>query len=237
MIHTFISKTDHSFVGRGSRSFPCTSVDSFPLLSHRSLEQCVARRRDNRFTVREFLASARDLAFRLPVKRHVINLCKDRYHFLIGFAAALISRQISLLPNCYASEALAQLRQKYPDAYILADHDDVPSNISLYRVPNDVPSIDRRADIPLIPSGQIAAVVFTSGSSGLPQAYAKTWGSLVRGAQALETPVRHRRRWFACHGRNSAGPAYVRSGNHYYAAAAVRLGDPCRTSHSAGRYS
>lgn len=186
MIHAFISKTDHSFVGRGSRSFPYTSVDSFPLLSHTSLEQCVARRRDNRFTVREFLASARDLAFRLPVKRHVINLCKDRYHFLIGFAAALISRQISLLPNCYASEALAQLRQKYPDAYILADHDDVPSNISLYRVPNDVPSIDRRADIPLIPSGQIAAVVFTSGSSGLPQAYAKTWGSLVRGARALK---------------------------------------------------
>ena len=111
MIHTFLSKTDRSFVGRGSRSLPHTSVDSFPLLLHTSLEQCVARRRDNGFTVREFLASARDLAFRLPVKRHVINLCKDRYHFLIGFAAALISRQISLLPNCYASEAFAQLKK------------------------------------------------------------------------------------------------------------------------------
>jgi acyl-coenzyme A synthetase/AMP-(fatty) acid ligase len=186
MIHTVIPNTDHSFAGRGNQPFPYTSVDSFPLLSHTSLEQWVARRSDRGFTVREFIASARNLAFRMPVKQHVINLCKDRYHFLIGFAAALISRQISLLPNCCASEALAQLEQKYPDAYILADHDDVPSNISLYRIPDDISSTDRRADMPVIPCGQIAAVVFTSGSSGLPQAHAKTWGSLVRGAQALK---------------------------------------------------
>jgi acyl-coenzyme A synthetase/AMP-(fatty) acid ligase len=186
MIHPVFPKTGGSFVGRGSRSFPYTSVDSFPLLSHTSLEQCVARRRDRGFTVREFLASARELAFHLPVKQHVINLCKDRYHFLIGFAAALISGQISLLPNCCASEALAQLKEKYPDAYILTDHDDVPANISLYRIPDDVPSLDRRTDMPVISSGQIAAVVFTSGSSGLPQAHAKTWGSLVRGARALK---------------------------------------------------
>jgi len=186
MIRMVIPATNTPFVGRASRMFPHISVDSFPLLRHTSLEQCVARRSGETFTVQEFLASAWALASHLPSKRHAINLCRDRYHFLIAFAATLIARHISLLPNCPALEVLAQLAQQYPETYILADHDDVPSDIPLFRVPGLVSSFHRRTEIPAIPSGQIAAIVFTSGSSGLPRAHAKTWGSLVRGAQALQ---------------------------------------------------
>lgn len=186
MIHMVTPETDAIFSGRLSRTRSHHLVDSFPLLAHTSLEQAVAKRNDDTFTVQEFLASAWDLASRLPPKRHAINLCRDRYYFLIAFAAALISRQISLLPNCRASGVLTQLKQCYPDAYILADHGDVPSDISSYRVHCGVPPVVRRPDIPTIPFDQIAAVVFTSGSSGLPRAHAKTWGSLVRGAQALK---------------------------------------------------
>ncbi|MGH7183468.1 MAG: AMP-binding protein, partial [Nitrospiraceae bacterium] len=138
------------------------------------------------YTVWEFLASAQGLASRLPAKRHAINLCRDRYQFLIAFAAALISQQISLLPNCCAPEALTQLTERYPDAYVLADHDDVPSDIAFCRVPDGIPPIDRRTAIPTIPSEQVATIVFTSGSSGVPRPHTKTWGSLVRGAQALK---------------------------------------------------
>ncbi len=186
MIRMAIQTTDITVVRRASLSLPRPSVESFPLLAHTSLKQCLARRNGDTFTVREFLASASDLASRLPSNRYVINLCRDRYHFLIAFSAALITRHISLLPHCCAPEVLTQLKQRYPEAYILADHDDVPSDIALYRVPHGVTNVDRRADIPAIASEQIAAIVFTSGSSGLPRPHAKTWGSLVSGAQALK---------------------------------------------------
>jgi len=38
--------------------------------------------------------------------------------------------------------------------------------------------------MPVISSAQVAAYVFTSGSTGTPQPHAKLWGSLVRSAQA-----------------------------------------------------
>jgi acyl-coenzyme A synthetase/AMP-(fatty) acid ligase len=187
MIRMDSPHSDNTFIGRSSRMPPYTSVDSaFPLLTHRRLEQGVASRNGDVRTVREFLASARDLASHLPAKQYAINLCRDRYHFLIAFTAALISQQVSLLPNCCAPEALAQLIERYPDAYVLADHDDVLSDISLCRVSDGIPTVDRRADIPAIPSEQVAVIVFTSGSSGVPRAHAKTWGALVRGAQALK---------------------------------------------------
>ena len=35
---------------------------------------------------------------RLPPRGHVVNLCRDRYRFAVGFAAALCRRQVTLLP-------------------------------------------------------------------------------------------------------------------------------------------
>ena len=182
-----VPRSDNTLVARPTRMLPHTSVDSsFPLLTHGALEQGIASRNGDIFTVQEFLASARALASRLPATRYAINLCRDRYQFLIAFAAALIAQQISLLPNCCAPEALARLTERYPDAYVLADHDDVPRDMSLCRVPDGIPAVDRRADIPAIPSEQVAVIVFTSGSSGVPRPHAKTWGSLVKGAEALK---------------------------------------------------
>lgn len=159
----------------------------YPLLAHAGLDDCVARRDRETYSVRHFLASVRGLTSYVPAKRHAINLCKDRYHFLIGFAAALMSRHISLLPTCRAPNVLTQLKERYPDAYILTDNEDVPQDIPAYRVDHVVPTFDRMdEEIPIISSDQIAAVVFTSGSSGLPRAHAKTWGAMVMGAEALK---------------------------------------------------
>jgi acyl-coenzyme A synthetase/AMP-(fatty) acid ligase len=186
MIRMVVPPTDIPFAGRKRPTYSPILLERCPLLAHTSLEDCIARRNGDRFTVRQFLASVRDLVSRLPDKRHAINLCKDRYHFLVAFAAALLSRHVSLLPTCRAPEVLAELINMYPETYILADHQDVPADIPLCRVPDGVLSFSRTDEIPTIPSTQIAAIVFTSGSSGLPRAHAKTWGSLVRGAQALK---------------------------------------------------
>jgi acyl-coenzyme A synthetase/AMP-(fatty) acid ligase len=158
-----------------------------PLLTHPYPEDCVAWRSGMTFSRSDFLGAVAELASRLPLKRHAINLCKDRYHFLLGFAAALVSRHISLFPTCRAPESLAQLNDRYPENYILTDHEDVPRGMPVYRLPETLSGATSLSihEIPTIPLQRVAAIVFTSGSSGLPRAHAKTWGSLVRGAEAL----------------------------------------------------
>jgi acyl-coenzyme A synthetase/AMP-(fatty) acid ligase len=187
MIRMATPLTDTSLAGRKRITYSRSVLESYPLLTHGDLEDCVARRNGDMFTVEEFLGSVRELMSRLPNNGHAINLCNDRYHFLVAFAAALLSRHISLLPTCQASKVLAQLKERYPDAYILAEDEDIPSDIPRYRVTaHRAPSVNQRAKIPTIPSNQVAAIVFTSGSSGFPQPHAKTWGSLVKGARSLK---------------------------------------------------
>jgi acyl-coenzyme A synthetase/AMP-(fatty) acid ligase len=158
---------------------------AFPLLTHQHPDDPVAQRGGTIFSLSHFLAAVGELASRLPPHRHAVNLCKDRYHFLIGFAAALVSRQISLFPTCRAPEALEYLNHRYPESYVLTDHDDVPPGMPICRVTDDGGSAGAPHRIPLIPSERIAAIVFTSGSSGLPRSHAKTWGALVQGSEAL----------------------------------------------------
>ena len=70
---------------------------------------------------RQFLRDVARLAQQLPHKRHILNLCTDRYRFAVGFAAALLRGQISLLPPNYTPSFVERLGQSYPDLYCLAD--------------------------------------------------------------------------------------------------------------------
>ena len=49
-------------------------------------------------TYGRFLSDVENLADLLPEKPTVINLADDRYQFLVGFAAALVRGQTTLLP-------------------------------------------------------------------------------------------------------------------------------------------
>src|SRR5208282_926290 len=106
-------------------------------------------------------------------------VCLDRYHFTVGLAACLISDRISLLPSTHAPEVVRQLAQFAPDAFCLTD--DARCDIELPRVLYAV-SNERRHRlphawrVPQIPATQVAAIVFTSGSTGTPLPYGKTWG-------------------------------------------------------------
>lgn len=190
MIRMPASATDPIYLGTTSHLCAPAVLESLPLLTHAGPADSIAYGSGRTVTVQEFLTAAEHLAALLPTRQYAVNLCRDRYHFLVAFAAALISRQTSLLPTCRAPGVLTQLVEQYPDGYILTDHDEVPSE-----VPSNVPRclvsaesthFDSGDTVPTIPSEHMAAIVFTSGSSGRPRAHAKTWGSLVKGAQALK---------------------------------------------------
>lgn len=157
----------------------------YPLFTHCDLGRDLAWRSGRGVTAAQFLAASAELASRLPAKRYVLNLCHDRYCFLVGFAAALLAGQVSLMPNSRAGNALRQIYCRYPDAYCFSDHADVPLDLPQFSFPHDLDESARRTVVPSLPADQIAAIVFTSGSTGRPTPHPKTWESLVRGAEAL----------------------------------------------------
>ena len=136
-------------------------------------------------SVETFLQHVSQLAQRLPPRAAVLNLCSDRYQFVVGFAAALVRGQMSLLPPNHAPATVAQLREAYPDVYCLSDTDAPSSALETMLYPH---ALDHQcAPAPTMPefdAEQVAAVVFTSGSTGQPLAYQKTWGALTLGARS-----------------------------------------------------
>lgn len=134
--------------------------------------------------LRHVLGAAHALAARLPPGGHCINLCDDRLNFIVGFAAALIARATTVLPHNRAPQVLEELRHMYPGAQLVADQDDAAHSGGLRLDARDWPGAEQAPVVPSIPAAHCAAVLFTSGSTGAPRPHAKSWGSLVRAAQA-----------------------------------------------------
>ncbi|MGH8661615.1 MAG: AMP-binding protein, partial [Burkholderiales bacterium] len=132
--------------------------------------------------IEAFLRDAGRLAAELPERRHVLNLCGDRYRFAVGFAAALLRRQVSLLPPNVTPDLLERLVSQYPDLYCLSDGPAGPGSLETVCFPQPAGGATVTSLVPVVPESQVAVVVFTSGSTGEPVPYRKSWGSLVRSA-------------------------------------------------------
>jgi acyl-coenzyme A synthetase/AMP-(fatty) acid ligase len=129
-----------------------------------------------------FLNHTKYLADRLASCRYIVNLCNDRYHFMVGFAAALLTEKVSLFPPNQTSAAIDQLSEVYPESFRLTDELIMEllanqAERSFYH--DEVQSEDY--SIPLIESDRLAAIIFTSGSTGTPKANLKYWGDLQKG--------------------------------------------------------
>jgi acyl-coenzyme A synthetase/AMP-(fatty) acid ligase len=154
-----------------------------PLIAHGAPDAVVAYRNGRPIRAARFIADVAHLAAGLSATRHVLNACQDRYRFAVGFAACISSNRISLLPSTHTPEAIRQLARFAPDAICLTD--DPACDIALPQFPFPevtVPDADVW-QVPCIPTDQLVAYVFTSGSTGVPVPHAKTWGRLVRCVQ------------------------------------------------------
>jgi acyl-coenzyme A synthetase/AMP-(fatty) acid ligase len=155
-------------------------MDTIALLAHSSPTATVAYRAGLPVTAQTFISDARQLAKHLPAGRHVLNVCADRYHFTVGLAACLISERVSLLPSTHTPEVISRLAEFAPDALCLTDDQRCDIDLPRVQYPAHLSAAAGDFSIPEIPAAQLAAIVFTSGSTGMPLPYRKTWGLLAR---------------------------------------------------------
>lgn len=159
-------------------------MQKLPIVSHASLDATVAWRKNTAITLGQFLADVAALVQMLPDNRHILNVCRDRYHFAVGFAAALVTNKVSLLPPTHTLEMVQQLQAFAPDVFCLHDNENCDIALPKLRYPTSSNLPITAKEIPSIDAQQVAAIVFTSGSTGTPVPHVKSWGSLVRNVQA-----------------------------------------------------
>ncbi|WP_449468180.1 AMP-binding protein [Stenotrophomonas humi] len=132
-----------------------------------------------------FFAHVRGVAAQLPVGLHAINLCEDRYRFLVAFCAVALRGQVNLLPPSRAPAVVTDIQQRYPQTYCLGDAllEALPEGG--FQLPLELPCLP--GDVPQLAADQRVAIGFTSGSTGVPSANPKTWGAfLTSTAQNLQ---------------------------------------------------
>lgn len=156
------------------------------LIGHQAPDARIAVRAGASIAAGQFVADTIALARQLPPARYVLNSCRDRYLFAVAFGASLLAGRTSLLPPSRTPEVLAQLALRYPDTVYLTDEAGAivtlggPAARTHWQ-----PSVDASVwPPPAIAREHIAAIAFTSGSTGEPQAQLKTWGGVVDGARA-----------------------------------------------------
>jgi len=157
-----------------------------PLIAQYRPNRIVAWRGTEAITQARFVATASALAQTLPAAAAALNLCEDRYTFMLAFAALCLRGQTNLLPSSTASQVLTDIVASQPDSYILSDRDlpDAPCTVIAVGCELSAPLSAR---MPELAADHVAAVAYTSGSTGRPQAHAKTWRTLVETAQLAAT--------------------------------------------------
>jgi acyl-coenzyme A synthetase/AMP-(fatty) acid ligase len=135
-------------------------------------------------TAREFVSDVAHLADSLPDRPAVLNLLSNRYEFLVGFAAAMLRCQITLLPQSRAQDTLRVIVKGYEETYCLTNPDELVEGIDCVVLPSRSGIAPWSGKVPRIPLSQVVAIAFTSGSTGTPMPNRKTWGALVSVARA-----------------------------------------------------
>lgn len=135
-------------------------------------------------TCAEFIGQAQRLAAQLPDSTWVINLCENRYLFMLAFCAAILRGQTNLLPQNRAPATLEQLAASYPGAYILHQGlEQLPPGIAAHNMNQQSLVGDAATAIPGIPLDQLAAIAFTSGSTGQPKPNLKPWHTFIESSR------------------------------------------------------
>jgi len=146
-------------------------------ITNRGTDEIIIHGPDGEVSVGNFIARAAKLAAQLPDRRYVINLATDRYHFILGFCAAIIAGRCTLMPPNRLQQTVQQVAADYVDCISLGE--DSIDGVERFEIDFDsLAATDSDVAIPRISSQQLCAIVFTSGSTGTPTPNHKYWETL-----------------------------------------------------------
>lgn len=151
-----------------------------PLLGAGRADRVVAWREGKPICAAHFLVHVHQVAAGLPTGTAAVNLCEDRYAFLVTFCAIVLRGQTNLLPSSRAPQAVEDVIAGFPGSYALGDQNLEPVPSTYHRLPTLVDATvtpEGAFLLPLVPASQIVAIGYTSGSTGTPKSYPKTWRS------------------------------------------------------------
>lgn len=161
------------------------NTTGWPLVNGLGLDDILAWCPEGPVSVRAWVADVQAVSRSLPEGDWVLNLCVDRYRFAVVFAACLLAGKTSLQPASQSMETVRQLALAYAGVFSVADGP--VDGLGLAQWDYGALASGPRATpdaIPSVAAEQVAVILFTSGSTGLPQPHSKTWGQLVRNGQA-----------------------------------------------------
>lgn len=131
-------------------------------------------------SARHFLRHVHSVASALPQSKHAINLCNNRYLFLVALCAVVVRSQTNLLPSNKNTETQKRLAERYSETYIIHDGELATSDgVAAINI-NDIAwcvAADEYT-VPTVSLDHLAVISFTSGSTGDPKPNLKTWRTL-----------------------------------------------------------
>jgi acyl-coenzyme A synthetase/AMP-(fatty) acid ligase len=156
------------------------------LFPRAALSRTLAWHAGRPISVQRFVEQASALAARLPADAQPVNLCSDRYLFLVGFVAGLMRGQMSLLPPNAMPQTLRQVAQPGATAYALVDdaQQDTGGLHTLVLAHEDPAASDATVQVPAFDPELWSACLLTSGSTGMPQPQQRRWRALALSIEA-----------------------------------------------------
>ncbi|HSH27922.1 MAG TPA: AMP-binding protein, partial [Wenzhouxiangella sp.] len=147
-------------------------------LTTRSSDELVMLHDGEPVSIGRLIARAAALAQQLPPGTAVVNLCQDRHAFSVSFAAAIMAGGCNLLPANRLKATVDDLIDGFEGAVVVSDQP-LEGFTGALIDPAEALACDESAQhIPRIPAAQLAAVVFTSGSTGPSSRIEKPWRTL-----------------------------------------------------------
>lgn len=139
----------------------------------------IAWRGGEAVTQAQFLAHVAQVRARLPAHGPMINLCEDRYRFLVTYLAAVIAKHCVLLPPSRVEQVVAEVEKLHASSYRIDDSALDEQDAALECTGHH----ELEADA-------LAMVGYTSGSTGQPSAQPKRWRALHASAAKNGAAIR-----------------------------------------------
>ena len=157
---------------------------TLPLFVSADPKRPIAWRRGAPVLLAEFESHVASVVAQLPKRTGaMINLCDDRYRFLVAYAAALSVGHTVLLPSSRAEQVVADVEKANAGSYRI---DDAAVDGALEQT--SAAAINTR-----VAADMTVMVGYTSGSTGQPKTFPKLWrtvnGSNQRNAASIRAAI------------------------------------------------